>query len=145
MDFVTDFGRYVDRTVLITDGCAGALDAHEIYFTALASKISPIRLTGNYGSEVLRGMSTFKAMQLAPELFAEASGRCSMPMSEARGHPYTRSLTQRFVKFPGTFLERSRRAGPKSCSGRPISTTKSSDLPIRRPFICGYPLSPRCV
>ena len=70
-DFVTDFGRYVDRTVLITDGCAGALGAHEIYLTALARKLSPIRLTGNYGSEVLRGMSTFKPMHLAPEMFAQ--------------------------------------------------------------------------
>ncbi len=47
-DFVSNFGRYVDRTVCITDGCAGALGAHEIYLTALARKISPIRLTGNY-------------------------------------------------------------------------------------------------
>ena len=70
-DFVTNYGRYVDRTVLITDGCAGALGAHEIYLTALARRISPIRLTGNYGSEVLRGMSTFKPMHLASELFAQ--------------------------------------------------------------------------
>ena len=71
-DFVTNFGRYVDRTVLITDGCAGALGAHEIYLTALARKISPIRLTGNYGSEVLRGMSTLKPMHLASKLFAQS-------------------------------------------------------------------------
>ena len=78
-DFVTNFGRYVDQTVWITDGCAGALGAHEIYLTALARKISPIRLTGNYGSEVLRGMSTFKAMHLASELFA----RSFRPMLDA--------------------------------------------------------------
>ena len=70
-DFVAAFGRHVDRTVLITDGCAGALGAHEIYLTALARKLSSIRLTGNYGSEVLRGMSTFKPGHLAPELFAD--------------------------------------------------------------------------
>ncbi len=71
-EFVSHFGRYVDRTVRITDGCAGALGAHEIYFTALARNISPIRLTGNFGSEVLRGMSTFKPLQLAPELLDAA-------------------------------------------------------------------------
>lgn len=59
-DFLTDFGRHVDRTVFVTDGCAGALTAHEIYFNAQGRALSPIRLTGNFGSEILRSMSTFK-------------------------------------------------------------------------------------
>ncbi|MCL7419432.1 MAG: hypothetical protein M8364_00810 [Methylobacter sp.] len=59
-DFLTDFGRHVDRTVFVTDGCAGALTAHEIYFNEQGRALSPIRLTGNFGSEILRSMSTFK-------------------------------------------------------------------------------------
>ena len=59
-NFVAEFGRHVDRTAFITDGCAGALAAHEIYLNAQARELAPVRLTGNYGSEVLRGMSTFK-------------------------------------------------------------------------------------
>lgn len=73
-DFVTNFGSYVDRTVFITDGCAGALTAHEVFLTALGRALAPIRLTGNFGSEVLRSMSTLKPRDLAPGLIASAFG-----------------------------------------------------------------------
>lgn len=64
-DFVAEFGRHVDRTAFISDGCAGALAAHEIYLNAKARELAPVRLTGNYGSEILRGMSTFKPQRFA--------------------------------------------------------------------------------
>ena len=60
MDFLENYEHYLDRTVFVTDGYAGALDAHEIYFNAQARALSRIRLTGNFGSEILRSMSTFK-------------------------------------------------------------------------------------
>ena len=39
-DFLRDFGQYVDRTVHVTDGCAGPLHAHEIYLSRLAALLS---------------------------------------------------------------------------------------------------------
>src|SRR5262249_41443099 len=33
---------------------------HEIYLNRMAREISPARVTGNYGSEILRGVTTFK-------------------------------------------------------------------------------------
>ena len=68
-DFLSNYGHYVDRTVFVTDGCAGALGAHEIYLNAQARHLSQVRLTGNFGSEVLRSMSTFKPTGLSVELF----------------------------------------------------------------------------
>lgn len=68
-DFISDYGQQVDRTVYVTDGCFGATGAHEIYLNAKARVLAPIRLTGNYGSEVLRGMSTLKPLGLSPDLF----------------------------------------------------------------------------
>ena len=59
-DFLAGFRQHVDRTVYLTDGYAGPLTAHEIYLNALARQLSPIRVTGNYGSEVLRGVSGLK-------------------------------------------------------------------------------------
>lgn len=59
-DFFSNFGNLVDRTVYSTDGTAAALIAHEIYFSHKARGIASVRLTGNFGSEVLRSMSTFK-------------------------------------------------------------------------------------
>jgi asparagine synthase (glutamine-hydrolysing) len=72
-DFFSDFRRHADRTVYVTDGCLGVTGAHEIYFNRLAREISTVRLTGLFGSEILRGVSTFKATRmpgsvLAPEL-----------------------------------------------------------------------------
>src|SRR5206468_813556 len=63
-DFLSEYGNYVDRTVYVTDGCAGAVGAHEIYLNAQARRLAPLRLTGNFGSEVLRSMSTFKTVGL---------------------------------------------------------------------------------
>lgn len=67
-DFLSNYGKYVDRTAFVTDGYAGALSAHEVYLNAQARQISAIRLTGNFGSEVLRSMSTFKPIGLSNEL-----------------------------------------------------------------------------
>lgn len=67
-DFFAHFSSYVDRTVYATDGWFGALGAHEIYLHEQARERSTVRLTGNFGSEVLRSMSTFKPVALAPGL-----------------------------------------------------------------------------
>jgi asparagine synthase (glutamine-hydrolysing) len=68
-DFFSDFTSHVDRTVYATDGCFGVLGAHEIYLNRQARQLAPVRLTGNYGSEILRGVSTFKPLGLSPNLF----------------------------------------------------------------------------
>jgi asparagine synthase (glutamine-hydrolysing) len=68
-DFFSDFASLADRTVYVTDGCFGVLGAHEIYLNAQARQLAPVRLTGNFGSEILRGSSTFKLAGLSPALF----------------------------------------------------------------------------
>lgn len=67
-DFFSDFSSHADRTVYMTDGYFGTLGAHEIYLNKQAHYLAPVRLTGNYGSEVLRGMSTFKPTRLSSHL-----------------------------------------------------------------------------
>ncbi len=59
-DFLTQFAQHLDRTVWISDGTAGVLGAHELPLSEQARALAPVRLTGNFGSEVLRGMTTFK-------------------------------------------------------------------------------------
>jgi len=68
-DFFSNFAQHADRTVYVTDGCFGVTGAHEIYMSRLARQLAPIRLTGNFGSEVLRGVSTFKPVPLRNGLF----------------------------------------------------------------------------
>lgn len=68
-DFFSKFTSYLDRTVYATDGYSGAFNAHEIYLNEQARGLAPLRLTGVFGSEVLRGMSTFKPIKLSLDLF----------------------------------------------------------------------------
>ena len=68
-DFFSSFAAQADKTVFFTDGCSGILGAHEIYFHKLARPLAAMRLTGNYGSEILRAISTFKRIGLAPQIF----------------------------------------------------------------------------
>jgi asparagine synthase (glutamine-hydrolysing) len=71
-DFLQYFDTYFDRTVYVTDGCAGAVSSHEIYFNGQARQISSVRLTGNFGSELLRSVSTFKPLGLQPQLLSDS-------------------------------------------------------------------------
>ncbi len=67
-DFFSNFAAYADKTIHVTDGCFGVAGAHEIYLNQKARALAPIRVTGNFGSEILRGMSTFKPIGLSRNL-----------------------------------------------------------------------------
>jgi asparagine synthase (glutamine-hydrolysing) len=90
-DFFSGFSAHADRTVYITDGSFGLTGAHEIYLNRQARQLATVRLTGNYGSEVLRGVSTFKPIGLAPDLVHsdfQFSAK-SMTASDSPEHPVT--------------------------------------------------------
>src|SRR5262249_31350899 len=80
---------HADRTVYITDGCFGILGAHEIYLNAQARRLAPVRLTGNFGSEILRGVSTFKPVGLSQDLLHPEFGHSltGSALSVSREHP----------------------------------------------------------
>jgi asparagine synthase (glutamine-hydrolysing) len=92
-DFLRHFETYLDRTVYITDGCAGATSSHEIYFNAQARQVSPVRLTGNFGSEVLRSVSTFNPLGLQPELLSDECAKAvaaeTQSITASAFHPVT--------------------------------------------------------
>jgi asparagine synthase (glutamine-hydrolysing) len=67
-DFFSDFASHVDRTVYITDGYLGPLGAHEIFLNRQARSLAPVRITGVFGGEILRGRSMFKPLRLSPGL-----------------------------------------------------------------------------
>jgi asparagine synthase (glutamine-hydrolysing) len=88
-DFFSNFGAHVDRTVYVTDGYWGVTGAHEIYFNRQARQLAPVRLTGNYGSQVLRGMSTFKPIGLSPDLLNMEFGSSTQSVANANQHRVT--------------------------------------------------------
>jgi asparagine synthase (glutamine-hydrolysing) len=95
-DFFSDFGVHADKTVLVTDGNFGVLGAHEIYFHQRARELATIRLTGNFGSEIFRGISTFKRLGLAPEIFnkniLEKIDVATAQLSAQKSNPATTAL-----------------------------------------------------
>jgi len=70
-DFLSQFPRYAERTVYLTDGCADVRRASDLYLNERVRGIAPVRITGNYGSEVLRGVRAFKPTPPSPGLFKE--------------------------------------------------------------------------
>jgi asparagine synthase (glutamine-hydrolysing) len=90
-DFFSDFASHVDRTVYATDGYLGSLGAHEIYFNNRARAFSPVRLTGVFGGEILRGVSMFRPLPLAQRLLnpdlAKAVTACACQWSHDGEHP----------------------------------------------------------
>jgi asparagine synthase (glutamine-hydrolysing) len=68
-EFLTDFPKLAEETVYIADGCLDVSGSAELYANRLARDIAPIRLTGNYGSEVLRNNVAFKPNPPSGDLF----------------------------------------------------------------------------
>jgi asparagine synthase (glutamine-hydrolysing) len=59
-DFVSKLSEYLEKAVFLSDGYLGLSGAAELYANSLAREIAPVRLTGNWGSELLRGVRAFK-------------------------------------------------------------------------------------
>lgn len=97
-DFFQNFASYADRTVYLSDGCYGITGAHEVYFNAKARSISPIRLTGLFGSEILRGVSTFKPSGFPSSILADdfqsLVNRVNADYRPSEVHPVTAAAFQ---------------------------------------------------
>ncbi len=88
-EFLREFPSYAEKTINISDGCIDVSGSTELYVNNLARDVAPVRLTGNYGSEVLRGVRSFKVNPLCQSIF----------------HPefltYVRTATESFPKVMG--------------------------------------------
>jgi asparagine synthase (glutamine-hydrolysing) len=68
-DFFRDFPTIAEKTVYLTDGTMDVSGAVELYVNRKAREIAPIRVTGNYGSEILRSNIAFGPGRLDSSLF----------------------------------------------------------------------------
>jgi asparagine synthase (glutamine-hydrolysing) len=68
-DFLVRFPQYAARAVYLSDGCVDVNRAVDLYLNERAREIAPVRMTGNYGGEVLRGVRAFKHERPLPGLF----------------------------------------------------------------------------
>ncbi len=58
--FLSNFPSYAERTVYLTDGSADVSRAPDLYLNEKVRGIAPVRMTGLYGGEILRGTRTFR-------------------------------------------------------------------------------------
>lgn len=68
-DFFREFYTLAEKTIYLSDGSMDVTGSVELYVNRLARSISPVRLTGNYGSEILRSNIAFKPRHLNEQLF----------------------------------------------------------------------------
>jgi len=68
-EFLTRFAHYAERAIYLTDGCVDVSRSPDVYFNEQARQIAPVRMTGNYGGEILRQVRTFKPVEPMPGLF----------------------------------------------------------------------------
>src|ERR1700722_17061313 len=94
-EFLSNFSHYAERAVYLSDGCAGVRHAADLYVNERAAKIAPVRITGNYGSEVLRRLPAFKPVQPPADLFSQDF----LPHVQAAQSTYTRAIQGHAVSF----------------------------------------------
>lgn len=73
-EFLSEFSQYAERCVWLSDGCVDVSRSPDLYLNERAREIAPVRMSGVYGGEVLRGVRTFKPEELHAGLFAPEFG-----------------------------------------------------------------------
>ena len=68
-EFLSRFSHYAERTVYLTDGCVDVSRSPDLYLNENARLIAPVRMTGNYGGEVMRRVRGFKPTEPIQGLF----------------------------------------------------------------------------
>lgn len=93
--FFSEFSALAEKTVYISDGAMDVTGSVELYVNRLARQIAPVRITGNYGSEILRGNVAFRARPLPAGLFSEEM----MPRVAEAGRTYTNEAIGNRLSF----------------------------------------------
>jgi len=98
-EFLSRFAHYAERTVYLTDGCVDVSRAPDLYLSERVREVAPVRMTGNYGGEVLRRVRAFKPEGLLPGLFSPELLPYVRQVAETyagllRGHPLSFAVFQ---------------------------------------------------
>jgi asparagine synthase (glutamine-hydrolysing) len=122
-EFLSRFPHYAERAVYLTDGCVEVGRAPDLYLNERGREIASVRMTGNYGGEILRGVRAFKPVEPVPDLF------CPEVVSHANlaAQTYSRILRGHPVSFAAF------RQGPWHHSG--VLALEEMQLSLRSPYL----------
>jgi asparagine synthase (glutamine-hydrolysing) len=146
-EFLENFSEHAERTVYLTDGCLSVNHTPDHFVNQRAREIAPVRLTGNYGGEVLRRVRAFKPVQPSQGLFVQelldeveaatdtyATHRNTHPLTfavfrQAPWHHYSLlSLEQTQLTLRSPFLDND---FVKTVFRAPASATTNNDVCLR--------------
>lgn len=121
--FLSEFPKLAEKTVYLTDGGLGVGGAPELYVNSKAREIAPVRLTGNYGGEVMRGNVNFKPNPSLGRLLHDDWKKIVLNANQTyeevrKGHPITFAVFKQAPWFNGNRLSLER-----------------SQLTLRSPFL----------
>ena len=94
-EFLSGFPELAQKTVYVTDGCHDVLGTHDIFFNRLVRNIGPVRMTGKFGSEIVRSKTMLrKPYSFLPGFFHEdfqkyMDGAMKTVTDAKRGHKLT--------------------------------------------------------
>jgi asparagine synthase (glutamine-hydrolysing) len=96
--FFREFSKLAGKAVFVSDGTMDVTGSVELYVNHIASGIAAVRLTGNYGSEILRGNVAFRPGRLddgllQPEFAELVRNAAATYGGECQGH------RQSFIAF----------------------------------------------
>ncbi len=113
-EFFASFPALAEKTVYLADGNLGACNAYELYLNRRARGIAPLKITGSFGSEVMRGSRAFKAVPprpgfLQPEFQAHAVRAAETFAHNGQGHSLSFSVFRHapWYYFPRLAVEQS--------------------------------------
>ncbi len=124
-DFLRQFGGLAEKSVWVSDGTMDVTGAVEVYVNRKARQIAPVRVTGNYGSEILRRSIAFgprkarwdevmhpefrQHVQKATETYTSERGEKALPFiafKQVPWHHYSRlAVEQSQIVVRSPFLD----------------------------------------
>jgi asparagine synthase (glutamine-hydrolysing) len=102
--FLREFPTYAQRSVYISDGTHDVFGAHDVYFNQIARDIAPIRLTGKFGSEVVRirnlvPAGDFPSNIVQPWIVPFLNNAPTFHQVSQRRHPLSRAVSEEIPWF----------------------------------------------
>jgi len=122
--FFNEFPSLASRTVYLSDGAMDVSGAAGLFMNREARSVASVRLTGNYGSEILRGHTPFRPVSIYREMFdSQFLPYLDTALSTYAGERRATNRTS-FIAFKQL---------PWHHYGR--LAVEQSQLPIRSPFL----------
>lgn len=121
--FLSRFPYYAERAVYLTDGRVDVGRAPDLHLNERAREIAPVRMTGNYGGEILRGIQAFRPVEPVAGLFCPGFLSCIHEAADT----YTESHRGHRVSFAAF------KQAPWYQQG--VLTLEETQVSVRSPFL----------